>query len=277
LPRDHRWFAYEQAQDSKAPLWRRRGQEGDEGIVEVLGVVPARGGSKGVRRKNLRLLAGDPLIQYTFRAAAGSGLLTRLIVSTEDDEIATFAQDHGIEVLRRPRSLAGDDTPMLPVLQHALQELQAREEYQPEIVTLLQPTAPLRRAEHIDGALSLLREQGANSVVSVCRVPGHHHPEWQFTLGEDAELRSWSGRPLREIIVRRQDLPPTYTRNGAIYAVRTTNLLRDGTFYPRPCLAYVMPPSASVNVDSLADFALAKWWLEHGPIEHREAGTAPGR
>ncbi len=239
-------------------------------------MVPARGGSKGVRRKNLKLLAGDPLIQYTFRAAAGSGLLTRLIVSTEDDEIAAFAQDQGIEVLRRPRRLAGDDTPMLPVVQHALQELQEREAYEPEIVTLLQPTAPLRRPEHIDGALALLREKGANSVVSVCRVPGHHHPEWQFTLRGDGELQLWNGRPLADIIRRRQELRPTYTRNGAVYAVRTMILLRDGTFYPRPCVAYVMPASAGVNVDSMADFALAEWWLEQGPVEHREAGKASG-
>jgi CMP-N,N'-diacetyllegionaminic acid synthase len=242
--------------------------------VEVLGVVPARGGSKGISRKNLRLLAGHALIHHTFEAARSSELLTRVIVSTEDDEIAAVARSEGVEVLHRPEQLARDDTPMAPVLQHALRWLQDQEAYWPEIVALLQPTAPLRRGEHIDGALRLLLQRGANSVVSVCQVPGHYHPEWQFMCHDDGELVLWSGEPIEAIPSRRQSLPPTFTRNGAVYAMRTAVFLERETLYARPCVAFVMPPSASVNVDGLADFAMAEWWLAQARADSSGKGAS---
>lgn len=242
--------------------------------MEVLGLVPARGGSKGIRRKNLRLLAGHPLIHHTLEAARASELVTRILVSTEDEEIAAVARREGIEVLRRPDRLARDDSPMVPVLQHALVSLKGRGSYRPDIVALLQPTAPLRGPEHIDGALRLLLESEANSVVSVCRVPGHYHPAWQLTRGDDGDLQLWIGKPLDEIVPRRQELSQTYTRNGAVYAIRTSSFLQEKTLYSRPCLGFVMPSSASVNVDDLSDFALAEWWLKQAGPGLEEEGAS---
>jgi CMP-N-acetylneuraminic acid synthetase len=225
---------------------------------EILGVIPARGGSKGVRRKNVRLLAGKPLIHYAVKAAQQSRFLSRVVVSTDDDKIASLCEGWGCEVLRRPADLAKDNTPMVPVMQHIIRALWDEQDYVAEITVILQPTAPLRQSVHIDEALALLQESGAGSVVSVSAVPGHYHPHWQFSITDDGELKLLSGEEFREIPKRRQDLPATFTRNGAIYAFRTEAFLELGTFYVPPSLAYRMHKEVSVNVDSVEDFWLAE-------------------
>src|SRR5207253_4129882 len=128
-------------------------------------LVPARGGSKGIPRKNLALLAGKPLLAWTLEAARGAESVTRVVVSTDDDEIAAAARHLGAEVLRRPAELAADDVPMLPVIRNGLDTFQC------DVLVLLQPTSPLRGAEHVDGAVRLLLETGADKVVSVVEVP----------------------------------------------------------------------------------------------------------
>jgi N-acylneuraminate cytidylyltransferase len=153
-----------------------------------------------------------------------------------------------------------DEIPMVPVIQHVLLSLRG-EPYSPDITLVLQPTAPLRRTEHIDQGLDLLLSSNANSVVSVTTIPSHHHPEWQFTIDEGGLLKSISGQNLTQIQPRRQDLQPTYTRNGAIYAVRTKAFEKTGSLYPSPCLAYVMPGDVSVNIDREEDFWLAERYL----------------
>jgi CMP-N,N'-diacetyllegionaminic acid synthase len=227
---------------------------------EILGVIPARGGSKGVPRKNIRPLAGKPLIHYTVESARKSRLLNRVVVSTDDMEIAEFTNNMGSEVLMRPDTLARDDTPMASVIQHVLSSL-AEDGYHPEIIVVLQPTAPLRRAEHIDGCLDLMSKTAANSIVSVSSIPAHFHPNWQFIISENGELRTFSGRRLDEIETRRQELSMTYTRNGAIYAVRRSAFNESGSLLPPPCMAYPMAAEDSVNIDSEEDFWVAERYL----------------
>jgi len=234
---------------------------------EILGIIPARGGSKGIPRKNVRLLAGKPLIAYTIEAAKGSQLLTRLVTSTDDPEIALMAQSLGSEVIKRPASLAQDTTPTLPVIQHVLQFLNQREHYHPDVTVLLQPTTPLRTSHHIDEALGLLENAHADSVVSVSLVPGHYNPYWQFII-QDGELRLFTGQPLGQIITRRQDLPETYTRNGAIYAFKTILIFEQGNIYGDRCVAYVMHAEDSVNIDSEQDL----WLAERLLLQRRSSG-----
>ena len=145
-------------------------------MAKVLGVIPARGGSKGIPDKNLALVGGRPLLAYTADAVKESKLLTRTIVSTDDARIADCARSMGLEVpFMRPSSLAGDEAPMLPVLQHAVETLEA-DGFHADIIVLLQPTSPLRRGEHIDAAVKWLERAGGDSVVSVVEVPHQFNP-----------------------------------------------------------------------------------------------------
>ena len=229
---------------------------------QTLGIIPARGGSKGVPRKNIRSVCGRPLIQYAIDAAQGSRLLTRFVVSTEDSEIADYCIKAGCEVLLRPAVLACDDTPMIAVIQHVLSTLVQDEDFRPDVTVLLQPTAPLRRSAHIDAAVDLLLSSRADSVVSVSEIPGHHHPTWQFEVSEDQRLFRYGGQVISKLPARRQELKPTYTRNGAIYAFRSVLALECDTIYGERCLAYIMPTSQSVNIDSDEDLFLAERQLK---------------
>lgn len=230
--------------------------------LSCLGIIPARGGSKGIPGKNVRLLAGRPLIVYTFDAAKGSQRLTRTILTTDSPEIADIARLVGVEVpLLRPTELAKDDTPTLAVIRHALDWLASTEAYFPDVVVILQPTAPLRRAKHIDEAVEMLLLSEADSVVSVTPVPGHYNPHWQFRI-EDDVLRVFTGESLTQIIPRRQDLPTTYTRNGALYVFWHRTLEETGSIYGQRCSPYIMPPEVSINIDTLDDWILAEARLQ---------------
>lgn len=231
--------------------------------MKVLGIITARGGSKGIPRKNVKLLAGKPLIAHTIDAAKESDVFDRIIVSTDDAEIAEVAKRCGADVpFMRPAELAGDTTPTLPVLVHALTWLKENEQYAPDVVMLLQPTAPLRKPEHIKGALDLFAASGADSVVSVSEVPGHHNPHWQFNLDPENRIQIFTGEAFKDIVKRRQELPKTYTRNGAIYLFKTSLLFASApSFYGTDVRALVMDAASSVNIDSPEDFALAEFRL----------------
>lgn len=233
---------------------------------KILGVITARGGSKGIPRKNIKLLAGKPLIVYTIEAARQSGIFDRLILSTDDEEIAAVARLHGCEVpFMRPAELAEDRTPHLPVLQHAVAYLREHENYEPDAVMILQPTAPLRRAEHIREAVELFEKNDADSVVSVCEVPGHHSPHWQLTMDDKNALKIFTtGAPLSDLVHRRQDLPKTYARNGAVYLFKTNLLFHPEhpSVYGLRTIAYVMEPESSINIDGMDDWARAELALK---------------
>lgn len=227
--------------------------------LDILGLIPARAGSKGIPGKNLSLLAGQPLLVHTLQAAKSSQLLTRVILSTDSAEMAELGRKHGVEVpFLRPSGLAQDDTPTFPVIEHALEWLRTEESYQPDVIVLLQPTAPLRTSKHIDEAIELLLQSDADTVISVTAVPKHFHPAWQLVNGAEGGLRLYDGEPLPKIVARRQELSTTYTRNGALYVVWLETIRRFGGLYGDKCLPYVMPSEDSVNADSWLDLCLAE-------------------
>jgi CMP-N-acetylneuraminic acid synthetase len=225
--------------------------------VKVLGVVPARGGSKGILRKNVALVAGRPLLAYTADAVRASRRLTRTVVSTDDEAIAEAAGALDLEVpFLRPVDLAADDTPMLPVLQHAAREMAGRG-FAADAVVLLQPTSPLRHATHIDEAIERLESTGADSVVSVIEVPHQFSPVSVMRMDGD-RLRPYIDGPL---VTRRQDKPRVFARNGpAVLAVRT-RVLEGGSLYGNDCRPLVMTAAESLDVDDPEDLALAEYLL----------------
>lgn len=228
---------------------------------KILGIITARGGSKGIPGKNIKELAGKPLISYTIEAAQKSGVFDRLILSTDDEKIAKVAKQYGCEVpFMRPAELATDTTPHNPVIQHALTWLGDNEKYEPDLVMILQPTAPLRTPRHIQEAVKLMEASGADSVVGVAEIPSSFHPRWQFTIDDNNHLAVFTGEPFSHIACRRQDLPKTYTRNGAIYLFKTELLSdsREPNFYGNHVMAYMMKPEESVNIDTMEDWKEAE-------------------
>lgn len=235
---------------------------------QVLAIIPARGGSKGIPRKNVRLLNGRPLIEYTCDAARQSRLISRAIVSTDCSEIADVARQSGVEVpFLRPPELAADGSPTIDVIDHALRWIQGTCGDQYEVVVLLQPTAPLRTAVHIDEALTTLVGRQIDAVVSVTRVPAHYHPAWQFRVQGD-ELIPWSGGTFHDVPSQRQMLSPSYTRNGAIYAFQRQTLQRDRSIYGTCCAPYVMSSEVSVNIDTEDDWRMAESYLRRQDSRH---------
>ena len=214
------------------------------GARDVLGLIPARGGSKGIPRKNLASLGGRPLLAWTVDAALGATELTRVVVSTDDDEIASAA---GVEVLRRPAELAADETPMLDVVRHAVAELA------PDVVVLLQPTSPLRRAEHIDACVRLLLESGADAVVSVVEVPHRFRPD---SLMDVVEGRVVPRGPART----RQAKELVYARNGPAVLARRADRMGDD-LYGGDVRPFVMDERDSLDVDDPGDLELAELLL----------------
>jgi CMP-N-acetylneuraminic acid synthetase len=219
--------------------------------MNVLGLVPARSGSKGVPGKNIRALAGRPLLGYTAAAARESGVIDRLVLSTDDGAIAEVGRRAGFEVpFLRPAALAADDTPMLPVITHAVDTL-AADGWRPEIIVLLQPTSPLRRGAHIRGAVELLRSSGADSVVSVVEVPRHLSPDYVMRI-DGGVLKPFLAEGAA--VTRRQDVRPAYSREGTVYAFRRATLERFGSIYGERCLPIVVDAADSLSIDTPADW-----------------------
>ena len=217
----------------------------------VLGLVPARGGSKGVPGKNVRPLAGHTLLEYTARAARESGVLDRVILSTDSLEIAEAGRRAGLEVpFIRPAALAADDTPMVQVVEHALTEV-SRHGCSPDIVVLLQPTSPLRRPDHIRDAVSMLRDTGADSVVTVVELPRHLSPDYVMRI-EDGRLKAFLPDGAR--VARRQDARPAYSRDGTVYAFRRSTIERTGGIYGGDCRPLLIDARDSLSIDSPADW-----------------------
>ena len=228
--------------------------------LNILGLIPARGGSKTITHKNIAVVAGRPLLAYTCEAAQQSRLLTRVVLSTDDPSIAEVGKKYRVEIpFMRPAEFAKDDTPMLSVLQHALKMLQETEGYRPEVVVLLQPTSPLRRAEHIDSAVEILLETGTDSVVSVVEVPHQYSPVSLMCLEEGRLV------PLQEgpLIMRRQDKLKVYARNGpAVLAVRKEVVLKKNSLYGDDCRPLIMAHEDSVDIDSPLDLKFAEFMIQ---------------
>lgn len=229
--------------------------------LKVLAIIPARGGSKGVPRKNIRLVGGKPLIAYTIQSAlAVKDRLHRLIVSTDDPEIAEVAVQYGAEVpFLRPEELGGDRVPMVPVMQHAVRTIEEMDQIHLDWVLLLQPTCPFRAPQDILAALDLAAQGGCDSVISVVRVLAHH----------PILMKKIENNQLLPFVIeekegtRRQDYtPPAYMRNGSIYLTRRDNLLENNSIWGQVIRPYIMPEERSVNVDSELDLKLVELILQ---------------
>jgi CMP-N-acetylneuraminic acid synthetase len=224
---------------------------------EVIGLIPARGGSKGIPGKNLVALAGKPLLSYTSEAALSARLLNRVIVSTDDTTIAAAARELGLDVpFLRPAELSGDGTPMLPVIQHALAWCEGAG-IVVSMIVLLQPTSPLRRAQHIDAAIELAAATQAQTVISVVKVPHNFAPDSVMTI-DDGRLMPYADGPM---ILRRQEKPEYLARNGpAVLAIRASTI-RQGTLYGEPTVAYEMDAESSIDIDDPEDLWLAEQYI----------------
>lgn len=233
----------------------------------ILGLIPARGGSKGIPRKNIKLLGGKPLIQWTIEAARASGVIDRLVLSTEDDEIKAVAEGLGVEVLDRPPELARDDTPMAFVMSHALEALH----WGPKILVLLQPTCPFRRDGLIDEAVQTLQARKVWSVVSLTQILSRYSPDLAFFVhdGSAGPLMAWSP-------TRRQDVRPYYYRDGGVYAFDAAALRKGRNCYDLCVPIYTRTREEGINLDELEDWAEAERHLAERSIcaEHDQEATA---
>lgn len=231
-------------------------------MIRVLGIIPARGGSQSVPRKNIKLLGGKPLLQYTAEAALKCRRLSRTILSTDDEEIAEVGVRIGLEVpFKRPDELARDDTPMLDVVQHALGWVETHGD-RFDAVCLLQPTNPFRRSVHIDACIELLEESLADSVVTILAVPPEHNPHWVYFRDPDGLLRLSTGE--QTPLPRRQDLPVAFHREGSVYVARRTVVMEDNSLYGERLVGYPLNPAQSVNIDTAEDWARAERLLGTG-------------
>ena len=221
--------------------------------MNLFALIPARGGSKGIPRKNIKLIAGKPLIVWTIEAALRSSLLSAVVVSTDDPEIADVARRAGAQVpFMRPVELAQDQTPGLDPVLHALDQLP-----QFDSVLLLQPTSPLRTTDDIDACLQLALAHNAPSVVSVSEADTH--PYWTYRVTGDQALRRFVDA---EPIARRQDLPTAYALNGALYFAEVNWLRSSGSLVGVETLAYVMARDRSVDLDTPLDWKFAELLLK---------------
>ena len=232
--------------------------------MRVLGIVTARGGSKGIVRKNIVPLLGKPLLAYAAEAALAAKRLTRIVLSTEDEEIAEVGRAWGLEVpFLRPPELARDDTPTIPVLQDIVRKLEARGDRYDAVLTL-QPTNPLRHPEDIDGAIELLERTGADSVISFVDVGEKHPARMKFILSDSRVIDP----PFAEEFEgqRRQDLPKLYLREGSIYLTRRDVLMEQNSLKGRDCRAWIIPEECACNIDTPFDFFLAEQMLRYATL-----------
>lgn len=230
--------------------------------MKRLAIIPARSGSKGLPDKNIRLLAGKPLMAYSIEAAGDSGLFDRIYVSTDSEEYKKIGEDYGASApFLRPENLATDTASSWDVVKQALTVFDEMGETYDEIA-LLQPTSPLRSAADIRMAHALMEERDAKAVIGVC--PMEHSPLWSNTLPEDGSMAGFI-RP-ETVRLGRQALPEHYRINGAVYWIQRACLENIEMLYEDQCFAYVMPAERSVDIDTLADFYLAEALLKAGGV-----------
>ena len=233
--------------------------------MRVLGIIPARGGSKGVHRKNIRPLYGKPLLAYTAEAAQAATKLTRTILSTDDEEIADIGRSLGIDVpFMRPVELAEDATATFPVILHAVTKLESFGEHY-DAICLLQPTNPLRRAEDIDNCIEMMETTGADSVISILPVPHVYNPKWVYWRLPDGEMKLSSGDT--EPVTRRQDLPAAFHREGCVYVTKRSVLTVYGNLYGRNVRGYEINEANSINIDTQDDWNRAEAMIKSRSIQ----------
>lgn len=229
--------------------------------MNILGIIPARGGSKGIPGKNLKLLAGKPLIGHTIDAAKSCKVVSRIIVSTDSQEIAAFAKSSGVDVpFLRPAALSGDTALMIDVVIHALTYLKERDQYEPDAVLLLQPTSPLRTADHIREAVNFYVVGKPDSLVSTIRVPHNFTPESIYMLKGESLQPYLNGEKLYD----RKLKPVYFARNGpAILLSSVKTILEKHSFYGETVHSYMMSDEESIDIDTPFEFRIAELLLQN--------------
>lgn len=231
----------------------------------ILAIIPARGGSKGVLRKNIKLLSGKPLIEWTIEAAKNSKYVDRIVVSTEDEEIRNIAIDHGAEIpFLRPKELAKDDTPSVEAILFTVKKLTEDEKKKYDFILVLQPTSPLRNGKHIDEAVESLMEsqEKFNCLISVTEL--EHPVYWNRTVNMNKELKNFIEYD-KNVNYRRQDFKKIYRLNGAIYLIQIDTLIKYRNFETKNTMAYIMDRKCSIDIDSIDDIELAEYYLTEKP------------
>jgi len=223
----------------------------------MLAIIPARGGSKGLPGKNIKPMCGKPLIVHTIEAALAARSIDRIVLSTDDEEIASVCRKFDIEIpFMRPSELAADDSSAVDVYSYTLDRLNrgGAEPYTEFIV--LQPTSPLRTKEDIDSAVNIFKGNQADSVISVCEAI--HPPVWSKKIDDNGVLREYF--PDSAGLKNRQGIPISFMPNGAIFVLKRS-LLNQGTYYSDRTFPYVMPRERSIDIDSLMDFEFAEFLM----------------
>ncbi|MFD0864113.1 cytidylyltransferase domain-containing protein [Sungkyunkwania multivorans] len=228
--------------------------------MRVLGLIPARGGSKGIPGKNLKVLGGKPLLQFTAETALASRMLSKVVLSSDDSDIMHAAASMGIEVpYKRPAELAQDQTPTLPVVQHAISYYEGQGEYF-DAVCLLQVTSPFRTTALLDAAVKKFIAHKLDSLVSVLKVPHEFNPHWTFKADDSGLLTIATGD--EQLIPRRQELPDAYHRDGSIYITRTPVIMEQQSLYGSKMGFIESSPENHVNIDTIADWKKAEELLK---------------
>jgi len=230
--------------------------------MRVLGLIPARGGSKGVPGKNNKLLNGTPLIGYTIASALASRHISEVVVSTDSEELAQISKELGASVpFIRPATLATDSSPTLDTVIHAIEQLAATGLHF-DAVCLLQPTVPFRQAEEIDAAIGKFKKSGADSLISVREIPAKFNPHWAFepTEGQDF-LTIATGET--NIVARRQELPKSYYRDGSIYLTNTEIITEKRSLYGQRIAYHENNSTPPINIDTAEDWLKAEEYLNH--------------
>lgn len=224
--------------------------------MRILGLIPARGGSKGVPGKNIKLLGGKPLLQYTAEIALQSSLLTKVALSTDDDDIHDIGTALGLEVpFKRPSNFAEDASPTLPVIKHVLAYYESIGEIF-DAVCLLQVTSPFRTVAFLDTAIQKFIESGTDSLVSVLEVPHEYNPHWTFELDSNQHLKIATGED--QIITRRQELPKAYHRDGSIYLTKTAVIKEQHSLFGETISCIASDKNTYVNIDTQEDWEKAE-------------------
>jgi N-acylneuraminate cytidylyltransferase len=244
--------------------------------MEVVAIIPARGGSKSIPRKNIQPFSGHPLIAYSIAAGLQSELVDRLIVSTDDQEIADVAESYGAEApFMRPKELALDDTPDWPVFKHALEWLAEQEDYRPDLVVQLRPTSPLRPPDCVDRGIEMMvNTTEADSLRGV--VPSGQNPYKMWRIQDDGRLEPLLKDEFDEPYnMPRQKLPSTYWQTGHIDVIRRSTILDKQTMTGEIILPLVLDPAYTIDIDTLQDLARAEWMLAQGDLPVVMPGKMP--
>lgn len=224
--------------------------------MKILAIIPARGGSKGVKDKNIRILNDKPLIAWTIEAANKSKYIDRVVVTTDDDRIAKVAQEYGADVpFKRPAELAADDSPSIDPILHAVDYLMLHESFNSEYIILLQCTSPLRNEDHIDRAIETLFKKDVDSVASVTKL--EHPPYWNRIIDENGYLQNFIEYDSDQK-VRRQDFEDVYRLNGAIYIAKTDLIMSERSLLVGDVSPFIMEHKDSIDIDNDFDFQLAE-------------------